>query len=375
MGSTAKMGPGMNVQDRLIALHHLDVPWKPSDIEQQEGRIIRQGNQNPQVHIFRYVTKGTFDAYSWQLLENKQKFISQIMTSKSPVRSADDIDEAALSYAEIKALATGNPYIKEKMDLDIQVSKLRLLKSNFDSQKYRLEDDILVNFPRMITATQERISGLQADQENVEKNLPKEAETFRMEVGGKVYTNKKEAGLAIIGACSNLKAIQKAIQKDGEIGHYAGFTMSVHFDAFSSKFELTLKGESSHKIEVGTDGLGNITRINNVLEFIPSQVALAQERLENLHRQMENAKTEIAKPFVQAEELKQKEARLSELNILLNMDKGKECSEEVEESAHVERVDSPVEKMSIKSKLQQMKDKVKEVSGFSGQPRHYQQEI
>jgi hypothetical protein len=229
-----------------------------------------------------------------------------------------------------------------------------------------------VNFPRMITATQERIVGLQADQENVEKNLPKEAETFRMEVGGKVYTNKKEAGLAIIGACSNLKAIQK----DGEIGHYAGFTMSVHFDAFSSKFELTLKGESSHKIEVGTDGLGNITRINNVLESIPSQVTLAQERLENLHKQMENAKTEIAKPFVQAEELKQKEARLSELNILLNMDKGNECSEEeVEESAHAERVDSPMEKMSIKSKLQQMKDKVKDVSGFSGKPLHYQQEI
>jgi len=323
IGSTAKMGPGMNVQDRLIALHHLDVPWKPSDIEQQEGRIIRQGNMFDKVKIFRYITKGTFDAYSWQLLENKQKFISQIMTSKSPVRSADDIDEAALSYAEIKALATGNPYIKEKMDLDIQVAKLRLLKANYDSQRYRLEDDILMNYPKMITATEERIAGLKADQVMAAEKLPQDNDHFIMEVGGKTFDSKKEAGLAIVAACTGMKAIQK----DGEIGHYAGFSMSVHYDAFNNKFELTLKGKSSYKVEVGTDGIGNITRINNVLSDIPSLLTKAEERLETLHTQMESAKAELATPFAQAEELRAKEERLSELNALLNMDAGNEKPE------------------------------------------------
>ena len=361
VGSTAKMGPGMNVQDRLIALHHLDVPWKPSDIEQQEGRIIRQGNMFPQVKIFRYITKGTFDAYSWQLLENKQKFISQIMTSKSPVRSADDIDEAALSYAEIKALATGNPYIKEKMDLDIQVAKLRLLKSNFDSQRYRLEDDILVNYPKMITATEERIAGLKIDQVTAAEKLPKDNETFSMEIAGKTFDNKKEAGLAIIAAGSGMKAINK----DGEIGHYAGFTMSVHYDAFHNVFELTLRGKSSYKVEVGTDGIGNITRINNALSEIPSHLSKAEERLETLHLQMASAKDELAKPFEHEGELKAKEERLSELNALLNMDADKDGGERgysdiVDDEDEAEVADRPAPKMSVLDRLHQMQGKIKE---------------
>jgi hypothetical protein len=372
IGSTAKMGPGMNVQDRLIALHHLDVPWKPSDIEQQEGRIIRQGNRNEQVHIFRYITKGTFDAYSWQLLENKQKFISQIMTSKSPVRSADDIDEASLSYAEIKALATGNPYIKEKMDLDIQVAKLRLLKSNFDSQRYRLEDDILVNFPKMITATEERLSGLRADQITAGEHLPKDADTFTMEIAGKVYDSKKEAGLAIIAACSGLKAIQK----EGEIGHYAGFSMSVRFDAFRNQFELTLRGKSSYTVEIGTDGLGNITRINHALENIPGQIAKATERLAMLHGQLETAKIEIERPFAQDGELKAMEARLSELNALLNMDAGQDSPEaELEDDGEEEPeiADKPVGKISVMDRLRRMQDKVKSTTQVQEQ-KHQNQE-
>jgi hypothetical protein len=371
VGSTAKMGPGVNVQDRLIALHHLDVPWKPSDIEQQEGRIIRQGNMNKQVHIFRYITKGTFDAYSWQLLENKQKFISQIMTSKSPVRSADDIDESALSYAEVKALATGNPYIKEKMNLDIQVAKLRLLKSNYDSQRYRLEDDILVNYPKMIAATEERITGLKADQITVAEKMPTDAEHFSMEIAGKLYDSKKEAGLAIIAACSGLKAIHK----DGEIGHYAGFSMSVHFDAFNNIFELTLKGQSSYKAEVGTDGLGNITRINNALEAIPSHLGKAEERLETLHQQVETAKAEMEKPFAQIDELQEMEARLSELNALLNTDSG---SERVRDKEPEERVsaDKPAVRESVMNRLKQMQNKVKTSVEALGHPsKHQQQEL
>ena len=376
IGSTAKMGPGMNVQDRLIALHHLDVPWKPSDIEQQEGRIIRQGNMFPQVKIFRYITKGTFDAYSWQLLENKQKFISQIMTSKSPVRSADDIDEAALSYAEIKALATGNPYIKEKMDLDIQVAKLRLLKSNFDSQRYRLEDDILVNYPKMITATEERIAGLKVDQITAAERIPKDNDTFQMEVGGKVFDNKKEAGLAIIAACSGMKAIGK----EGEIGHYAGFSMSVHYDAFHNIFELTLRGKSSYRVEVGTDGIGNITRINNALSEIPSHLAKAEERLETLYGQMATAKLELAKPFEQEGELKAKEERLSELNALLNMDADKDGGERgfsdiVDDADEPISADRPAPKMSVLDRLHKMQDKAKDRAVYDHTAKKREQEI
>ena len=272
LGSTAKMGAGTNVQDRLIALHHLDVPWRPSDIEQQEGRILRQGNQNDKVKIFRYVTEGTFDSYSWQLIENKQKFIGQIMTSKSPVRSCEDVDEAALSYAEVKALATGNPYIKEKMDLDIQVSKLKLMKANHTSQKYRLEDNITQHYPHQIAVFKERIEGFTADMEKYAKNKPEDKEQFFMQVGGKPYTDKKEAGTAIIAMCKEIKGINAS----ADVGEYLGFKLNVTFDSFNNKFVMNIKGAMSHPMEVGADPLGNITRINNALEAMPAQLEEAQ---------------------------------------------------------------------------------------------------
>ena len=316
LGSTAKMGAGTNVQDRLIALHHLDVPWRPSDIEQQEGRILRQGNQNDKVKIFRYVTEGTFDSYSWQLIENKQKFIGQIMTSKSPVRSCEDVDEAALSYAEVKALATGNPYIKEKMDLDIQVSKLKLMKANHTSQKYRLEDNITQHYPHQIAVFKERIEGFSADMEKYAKNKPEDKEQFFMQVGGKPYTEKKEAGTAIIAMCKEIKGINAS----ADVGEYLGFKLNVTFDSFNNKFVMNVKGAMSHPMEVGSDPLGNITRINNVLEAMPIQLEEAQTKLSNVEHQLETAKAEVDKPFPQEAELSEKLERLAELNALLNMD-------------------------------------------------------
>ena len=316
LGSTAKMGAGTNVQDRLIALHHLDVPWRPSDIEQQEGRILRQGNQNDKVKIFRYVTEGTFDSYSWQLIENKQKFIGQIMTSKSPVRSCEDVDEAALSYAEVKALATGNPYIKEKMDLDIQVSKLKLMKANHTSQKYRLEDNITQHYPHQIAIFKERIEGFTADMEKYAKNKPEDKEQFFMQVGGKPYTDKKEAGTAIIAMCKEIKGINASV----DVGEYLGFKLNVTFDSFNNKFVMNVKGAMSHPMEVGTDPLGNITRINNALEAMPAQLEEAQTKLSNVEHQLETAKAEVDKPFPQEAELSEKLERLAELNALLNMD-------------------------------------------------------
>ena len=316
LGSTAKMGAGTNVQDRLIALHHLDVPWRPSDIEQQEGRILRQGNRNPKVKIFRYVTEGTFDSYSWQLIENKQKFIGQIMTSKSPVRSCEDVDEAALSYAEVKALATGNPYIKEKMDLDIQVSKLKLMKANHTSQKYRLEDNIAKHYPQQITILKERISGLQADIQTAKTNLPADKEFFSMRVGNKVYTDKKEAGTALVEMCKEIKSVNAP----AVIGEYAGFKMAVSFDSFNHKFVMNIKGQLSHNLEIGVDPLGNISRINHALEAMTKELAEASTKLENVERQLETAKVEVTKPFAQEAELSEKLDRLSALNALLNMD-------------------------------------------------------
>ena len=316
LGSTAKMGAGTNVQDRLIALHHLDVPWRPSDIEQQEGRILRQGNRNPKVKIFRYVTEGTFDSYSWQLIENKQKFIGQIMTSKSPVRSCEDVDEAALSYAEVKALATGNPYIKEKMDLDIQVSKLKLMKANHTSQKYRLEDNIAKHYPQQITILKERISGLQADIQTAKANLPADKEFFSMRVGNKVYTDKKEAGTALVEMCKEIKSVNAP----AVIGEYAGFKMAVSFDSFNHKFVMNIKGQLSHNLEIGVDPLGNISRINHALEAMTKELAEASTKLENVERQLETAKVEVTKPFAQEAELSEKLDRLSALNSLLNMD-------------------------------------------------------
>ena len=316
LGSTAKMGAGTNVQDRLIALHHLDVPWRPSDIEQQEGRILRQGNQNDKVKIFRYVTEGTFDSYSWQLIENKQKFIGQIMTSKSPVRSCEDVDEAALSYAEVKALATGNPYIKEKMDLDIQVSKLKLMKANHTSQKYRLEDNITQHYPHQIAIFKERIEGFTADMNKYAKNKPEDKEQFFMQVGGKSYTDKKEAGTAIIAMCKEIKGINAS----ADVGEYLGFKLNVTFDSFNNKFVMNVKGAMSHPMEVGSDPLGNITRINNVLEAMPAQLEEAQTKLSNVEHQLETAKAEVDKPFPQEAELSEKLERLAELNALLNID-------------------------------------------------------
>ena len=316
IGSTQKMGAGTNVQDRLVALHHLDVPWRPSDIEQQEGRILRQGNRNDTVSIFRYVTEGTFDSYSWQVIENKQKFISQIMTSKSPVRSCEDVDEAALTYAEVKALATGNPYIKEKMDLDIQVSRLKLMKANHTSQIYRLEDNIAKNYPKQIEILQERIRGFQTDMETVRKNLPADKENFSMKVGNRIFTDKKEAGTAILAMCQEMDSLQQMV----EIGEYAGMRMKVTFDSFNRKFVMSLKGELSHNFELGSDAFGNITRLHNVLGGMAGELSEAETKLNNVTHQLETAKMEVQKPFPAEEELKEKMERLAELDFLLNMD-------------------------------------------------------
>ena len=316
LGSTAKMGAGTNVQDRLIALHHLDVPWRPSDIEQQEGRILRQGNMNDKVKIFRYVTEGTFDSYSWQLIENKQKFIGQIMTSKSPVRSCEDIDEAALTYAEVKALATGNPYIKEKMDLDIQVSKLKLLKANHTSQKYRLEDNIVKHYPVQIASMKERLAGYRADIQTYAQNKFPDKDTFSIKIGNRVYTDKKEAGAALIDMCRSAKQPNMAVT----IGEYQGFKMSVSYDSFFSKFTVNLKGSISHEVEIGADLLGNLQRLSNALEGMGKRMEEVAQKLENVEHQLETAKVEVTKPFSQEAELAEKLERLTELNALLNMD-------------------------------------------------------
>ena len=321
MGSTPKLGAGTNVQDRLIALHHLDCPWKPSDLEQQEGRILRQGNQNDKVKIFRYVTENTFDAYMWQILENKQKFISQIMTSKSPVRACEDVDDTALSYAEIKALATGNPHIKEKMDLDVQVSKLKLLKANHTSQIYRLESDIAKNFPVQISALKERIAGMQVDSQVVKSVDLQDNDTFAMTVGNVLYEDKKEAGEALIAACAGLKTVSTG----GKVGEYHGFTLSASYNMFSNAFELTVKGKCSYKLEIGKDPIGNMQRIHNTLSSIDRKLTESEQKLETVQQQLATAQEEVKKPFPKEAELNEKMERLSELNALLNMDeKGNE---------------------------------------------------
>ena len=365
LGSTAKMGAGTNVQDGLIALHHLDVPWRPSDIEQQEGRILRQGNLNRKVKIFRYVTEGTFDSYSWQLIENKQKFIGQIMTSKSPVRSCEDVDEAALSYAEVKALATGNPYIKEKMDLDIQVSKLKLMKANHTSQKYRLEDNITKHYPQQIAIFKERINGFTADMQKYEHNKPLDKEQFAITIGGKAYTDKKEAGTAIIAMCKEIKGINAS----ADVGEYLGFKLNVTFDSFNNKFVMNVKGAMSHPMEVGTDPLGNITRINNALEAMPTQLEEAQTKLSNVEHQLETAKAEVNKPFAQEVDLNKKLTRLVKLNALLNMDEKGDFTVMIEHNElegaepEMERKEEKVANntkysISVKEKLVEMQQKV-----------------
>ena len=317
LGSTQKMGAGTNVQDRLIALHDVDCPWRPADLEQRSGRIIRQGNSNPEVDIFRYVTEQTFDAYLYQLVEGKQKFASQIMTSKSPVRSAEDIDETALSYAEIKMLATGNPYIKEKMDLDIQVQKLKLLKSNFLSEKYRLEDKIIKYYPQQITSLQNKIEGLKQDVETAKQHpKPTDDRFVGMEVKGVFYFEKAEAGKAIIEACKLMSSPEPIY-----LGKYRGFDMELSFDTLERTYMIKIKGSTSRNVFLGEDSYGNITRIDNGVEKFSEALSFAENELANTKAQFETAKTEVEKPFAQDEELKTKLARLDELNILLNMDK------------------------------------------------------
>ena len=314
IGSTAKMGAGTNVQRKLAALHHLDIPWRPSDIEQREGRMIRQGNTNESVDVFRYVTENTFDAYMWQTIESKQKFISQIMTSKSPVRSCEDIDETALSYAEVKALATGNPYIKEKMDLEIDVSRLKLVKANYQSQKYAMEDRLLKYFPREVKLTEERIAGFKADMSLYERHKTKDFPG--MVLNGVNYAEKKDAGAALIETC---KAQTSPELK--EVGSFRGFTLMLSYDTFGKTFKLTLKGALSHTIDLGSDIHGNIQRMENAFDMFPTRLNACEQALANLQTQIENAKAEVEKPFAQEDELRTKMARLAELDAMLNMDK------------------------------------------------------
>ena len=317
LGSTQKMGAGTNVQDKLIALHDVDCPWRPSDLEQRSGRIVRQGNENPQVDIYRYVTEQTFDAYLYQLVEGKQKFASQIMTSKSPVRSAEDIDETALSYAEIKMLATGNPYIKEKMDLDIQVQKLKMLKSNFLSEKYGLEDKVIKFYPQQIAYLKSRVEGLTKDVETAKLHpKPIDEQPLGMTVSGVSYSEKAEAGQAIINACKSMNN-PDAIP----LGEYRGFQMELYFDTVQRNYVVKLKGETSRDVPLGDDSHGNIVRIDNGIERFEEALADTKNSLENTEKQFETAKQEIEKPFAKEEELRAKTARLDELNILLNMDK------------------------------------------------------
>lgn len=317
LGSTFKMGAGTNVQERLIALHDLDVPWRPSDLEQRAGRIVRQGNTNSEVDLFRYVTEGTFDAYSYQLLESKQKFISQIMTSKSPVRSAEDVDETALSYAEIKALASGNPLIMEKMQLDTDVAKLKLQKADHLSQRYSLEDSLIKKFPKDIAEVEGTIRGLEGDIETTRVNTtPNEKGFSPMTIMGTVYTEKAEAGNAILELCSRIND-----PKPRPLGSYRGFNMEIGFDTAGREFFINLNGKLLHKVLLGKDAGGIITRIDNQIEALTKRKDVCLERLAELHKQVENAKIEIAKPFPREEELAEKSKRLAEVNAMLDMDK------------------------------------------------------
>jgi len=323
MGSTAKMGAGTNVQDRLIASHDLECPWRPSDLEQRAGRIVRQGNQNPEVEILRYVTERTFDAYLYQLVESKQRFISQIMTSKSPVRSAEDIDEAALSYAEIKALATGNPLIKEKMDLDIEVARLKVLKSSYLSQKYALEDQITKLYPAKIADCEARIRGFQADIIQAAAQTAPNADGFSpMVIAGSPYTDKELAGKAILAACQQMKSPVPV-----NLGSYRGFSMELSFDEINKTFKIVLKSGLRYRVTLGDDAFGNITRLNNAVASLPKMLGDARENLEDLRNQLKNAQDETRKPFAQETELKLKSGRLAMLNARLNLEEHEAISE------------------------------------------------
>ena len=317
MGSTQKMGAGTNVQNKIIASHDLDCPWRPADLEQRAGRTVRQGNENPKVGLYRYVTEGTFDAYCWQLVEGKQKFASQIMTSKSPVRSCEDVDATALSYAEIKMLAADNPHIKEKMDLDIQVQKLRLLKSNYLSEKYELEDKIIKYYPTTIARIKETIAGLEKDI-SLAKEHPKPLDdTFvGIEVKGVSYSEKAEGGQKIIDACKEMTSPDPV-----PLGKYRGFVLELSFDTFEKAYQVKIKGSLSRSVSLGTDAIGNITRIDNAIEKIPERLEAKSRELSTLEQQFTTAKAEVEKPFDKEEELTEKTNRLNVLNGLLNVDK------------------------------------------------------
>ena len=315
LGSTAKMGAGTNVQDRLVALHDLDCPWRPGDLAQRKGRIERQGNQNETVHVYRYVTEGTFDAYLWQTVENKQKFISQIMTSKSPVRSCDDVDETALSFAEIKALCAGDPRIKERMDLDVEVARLKLMKADHQSKQYRLEDQLLKYFPQEIETNKGFIKGFEADLETLAAHPHPEDGFAGMEIRGDVLTDKENAGAALLDACKEVKGSEPV-----QIGNYRGFTMSVEFSAWKQEYTLLLKGQMTHRASLGTDPRGNLTRIDNALAQMPQRLEAVKNQLDNLYQQQAAAKEEIGKPFPFEDDLRVKSARLVELDTLLNID-------------------------------------------------------
>lgn len=314
IGSTFKMGAGTNVQRKLVALHHLDIPWRPSDIEQREGRMIRQGNENDHVEVYRYVTKGTFDAYMWQTIENKQKFISQIMTSKTPVRSCEDIDEQALSYAEVKALAVDNPYIMEKMTLDVEVARLKLVKANYLSQKYALEDKVLKYFPNEIRYMTERAQGYAADIALYEQS--KTDDFPGMTLQDRQYAEKKDAGTELLGICKSMTGPEQK-----EIGMYRGFTLLLQYDTIAKTFRLTMKCTVSHIIDLGADVLGNIQRMENALSKLPERLDACNKSIRELQAQMENAKQEIQKPFGQEQELAEKTKRLATLDALLSIDK------------------------------------------------------
>ncbi|MGO1713179.1 MAG: helicase-related protein, partial [Senegalia sp. (in: firmicutes)] len=323
IGSTQKMGSGTNAQDKLIALHDLDCPWKPSDLEQRMGRIVRQGNENDKVHIYRYVTENSFDAYLFQLVENKQKFISQIMTSKSPVRSAEDVDEASLSYAEIKALATGNPLIKEKMDLDVQVSKLKMLKANYLSEKYKLEDNILKHYPRKIKDLKNKIEGYKNDIENLNSStvlgIDGKKKFTPMKIKGNVYMDKEEAGKALLETTKTLKSREAEL-----IGSYRGFKMELSYDSFSNDFKISLKNNLSYSVSLGKDVYGNITRIDNLLDNLSEKHYKTKEKLISIEKQLKSSKKELEKPFSYEKDLRDKERKLKELDLLLNMDNNTE---------------------------------------------------